>query len=193
MRNRARVARTDVVSADTIARKAIGPVIYHPIVSTRAMLSVVDQRPRIIAHPRARDLNFIVAHELGHYALRYVLAWSGPLAEEEELANRIGAAILAPRELLRGAFAWYGLGNVAPVAKLFGISQTATILRWAESEREEHAVVTVNRNVLVRSFGGFAWAPPPVVSEWARGRAPKGLRKIRLTGSFDRGRVALSA
>jgi hypothetical protein len=193
IRSLARVGETDVLSAETIARRLTGPVIYHPIVSTRGMLSIVDSQPRIIANPRARDLNFVVAHELGHYALRYVLKWSGPIDEEEELANRIGPAIIAPQELLRRAFAWFGAEKIAPVAKLFRMTQTSTVLRRAEAEREERAIVTVNRNVIVRSYGGYAWAAAPVVSAWASGRPPKGLRKVRLTGAFDRGRVALSA
>ena len=42
------------------------------------------------------------------------------------------------------------------------------------------------------SFGGFASRPEPVLREYVSA-PPKGLKKIRLGGSYDKGRVGLAA
>jgi len=137
-------------------------------------------------HP---DLNFAVAHELAHWALRELAAFRGDHAAGERAANALGAALVAPPHVVRRAHEHYG-ERLRTIARLFGLSQTAVVLRIAEVLEQERAVVTRTGNVLLRA----RQLDPAVVAHaaHARGRVV-GLAKARLRGGIDEGRVAVRA
>lgn len=145
---------------------------------------------RILVHPDRPDINFTIAHELGHWALRTIGQFRGEVVEEERAANYVGAAMLAPATTVMKAHAQWG-ERIRTMSKAFAISQTAMVLRLAEVRDDQRAVVTRTGNVLAR---GIAWTRVPVV-EIARGRAQwKGLAKAeQLRGGIDEGRIALRA
>jgi len=79
--------------------------------------------------------------------------------------------------------------HLRPIAKTFGLSQTATQLRLAEVLGDERAVVTANHaNVLVRGRG---WGSVPVLRIAAGQARRPDVAKVTLRGGIDEGRVAL--
>ena len=191
VRDRARISPVEVVSAPRIALRLLGPTSVRvvPHLSTRACLAKVGGGHRIFVRANSPDANFDVAHELGHWALREVAGYVGD--DEEALANLVGAALIAPPPAMRAAYDAFGKAP-ARLAKCFAFSQTAALLRIAEVRGDELAIVTKNANVMLRTQGRFPWAVDDA-RRWARGRAPRDVVKVRLTGAFDQGRVALLA
>lgn len=147
---------------------------------------------RILVRPDNPDLNFTIAHELGHWALRELDSFRGTPAEEERAANYVGAAILAPPRIVARAHRQWG-ERIRPMARAFGLSQTAMVLRLGEVRQDERAIVTRSGYVLVRSSGAFPWADVPVLDVARGDRRWRGLAKASLRGGIDEGRVALRA
>jgi hypothetical protein len=147
---------------------------------------------RLIGHaiviPKGHlDLNFAVAHECAEWALRELVVWTGGHAAKERAANSIAAAMLAPPIVVTKAYARHG-EDVRALAKVFGLSQTSTILRLAEVEGRGRAVVTLSGHVLSRRIR----QPTASLVLAARARtATPGLARTRLRGGIDDGRVAL--
>lgn len=195
LRRAAGIAPGDIVRAEQIAEPLVGPVIRFRLRGAEAMLVEVHGSPRIVVRPGVDDENFCVAHELGHYALRHLAGLRPTFDEEERQANMLAAAILAPAFPLRQARQHFGTcaRALASIAVLFGMSQTATVLRFAEADDENRAVVTRSGYVMMRGRSETPWASDDQARSWARARAPRGLVKVRLRGGIDDGRVALSA
>ncbi len=137
-------------------------------------------------HP---DCNYAAAHEIAEWALRELARFDGTERERERAANYVGAAILSPARVVLKAHRQFG-ERLRTLAKTFAMSQTGIVLRLAEVEGSERAVVTRTGNVLFRTQGAFPWAN--VVSGVARGETRwRGLAKTELRGGIDEGRVAL--
>ena len=75
------------------------------------------------------------------------------------------------------------------MAKALDLSQTSVVLRLGVVRGEERAVVAPS-HVRAISFGGFASAPELELRTYVQ-RPPRGVAKMKLGGSYDRGRVAL--
>jgi hypothetical protein len=139
------------------------------------------------------DMNFAAAHEVAHWALRTLEQYEGP--DEERFANYVGAALLAPRAIVRAAAGFFGrrLEAIDPLATSLYISRTAANLRLGEVLGDERVVVTKSGNVLRSSEEAFA-QPDALVVKLARSlRSAPGVVKARLTGGIDDQRVALRA
>jgi hypothetical protein len=156
----------------------------------RGALVMVDGQPRIMVKRNAPDGRFVVAHELGHWAIRHVAQATLTIAEEERAANVFAATLLAPRALVTKAYSFFGEAP-STIAERLHISQTSTVLRLGEVRGDPRAVVTRSGHVFVRN------QTPTLTRERAaavaRGKAVRGLTKSRLRGGIDEGRIALRA
>lgn len=193
VRRRAGVGDDEIVHAAEIAERVLGTrVIVAPDspVSGR-LLRHADGRYRVLLREVGPDANFDVAHELGHYALRVLAGYRG--AYEERLASQVGAALIAPPGVVRAARAAHGrfMRPVRPLADVLLLSQTATHLRLGEVLEDGRAVVTRTGNVL-HGDGEF-WSEDAALVAVARGARRRGIRKARLRGGIDDGRVAICA
>lgn len=190
VRARARVRAPEVIDAITIARRVLGAGRVHrvPGFSTTGMLVPVDGEYRIFVRRHAADENFILAHELGHWALRQA-RYVGP--DEETFANHIGAAIIASPTALRAAYAHHG-ENLPAIARVFAATQSFVVLRLAEVRRDERALVSRDA-VRIRTTGAFTWPAPYEVRRWKDERPPRGVQRAKLRGPYDAGRVAFRA
>jgi hypothetical protein len=116
-------------------------------------------------------------------------ALSLTLQEEERSANYIAGAILAPASTLRRAHLHFG-NVLRPIAKAFGMSDTAMHLRLAEVLKDERAVVTKRKNIFIRSQGKFPWEAVDVVAV-ARGEIVDPRIEVVPMRGLERGRAAL--
>jgi hypothetical protein len=192
VRRLARVDDDEVALATLIATRVLGrdAVALDSRIAGTAYLRSTPDGFQIVVNPRAADVRFHVAHELGEWALRTIAGFGGTDEEREIAANHIGAAILMPSSALRRVHASVG-EKPADLAAHFGVSQTSIVLRLAEVHGDERAVVTRTGNVIVRTRGAFAWVDVPVV-DVARGHVRwPGLAKAKLRGGIDDGRIAL--
>lgn len=165
-------------------------VLFAPRLVVPACLRETEAGYQILVRPDVLDINFHVAHELGHVAVRVLTRKRLSESDEERAANYFAAAVLAPPSAVARARRHYG-ERIRPLAKAFGLSQTSAVLRIAEVEQDDRAVVTKTGNVLLRSAGRVSWQSVPVV-DFARGRAQvPGLAKRSLRGGIDEGRVAV--
>lgn len=173
-----------------LARALLGPDAVQrgarPIDGPAALIRVYD-RWRIVVGRSVPPLAalFAVGHELGHWLLRRA-GYDG--ADEEQAADYLGAALIAPRRAFLRARRAFG-DELPDLAEALALTETATALRMGEVERVPLAVVAPAR---VRTRGPEAWVWPsePTLRAWAR-RPARGLRKVRLTD--DRARVLLDA
>ncbi len=187
VRRRAGVGAEDLPLATEIACRILGP---KRVVFGLAGTSARFEHGRIIVPVDHRDVNFVVAHELAHWALETIAGFTGTFLETEDAANFVGAAICAPADLVRRAHAHY-VEDILPLSKVFGLSQTCTTLRLGEVLHSSRAVVTVTGRVLARDA---AWRTHIPALEIARGRMTmKGVRKVRFEPGLDvdQGRVSL--
>lgn len=185
-----------LASSLTVAERVLGrPVRVLPSLATQACLLVVDGHYRVVIRTLEREAHWLVAHEIGHWALRTIGRYSGP--HEEWFANYIAGAINAPLPVVRRLVDQHGrdLQAIRPLAKTTGISMTAAHLRLGEVLEDERAVVTAeHKNVMVPTRGPFHGLPPSAVLAIVDGavRVP-GVVKVRLSGGLDAGRTALKA
>jgi len=163
-------------------RNSVGTI---PRMETPACLIWVDGLPQIIVRSGARDVNFLIAHEMAHIALR-TAEFDGTRADEERAADAIAAAILAPPRAVLGAHRFFG-ERLRPLARCFAISQTSMTLRLGEVLNDERAVVTRNRRILKR---GWEASDDQLLLRWRNEPAPPGIAKVRLVGKVDHDRVA---
>lgn len=113
---------------------------------------------------------WIVAHELGHWLLEDY----GLDPRDEDGANSIAAALLMPRESFRSSARHES--TLRPLAKSFGVHETAAALRLAEAGIVEAAIV---------------FTPERIYAKGANGRAPMFTRPMtRIDITDDYGRVA---
>ncbi len=174
-----RIART-WLGADAIQR---GHVIGSP-----ATVGRFAGRWRILVRPTVpiRYLAFFVGHELGHVLLSEA-HYDEP--DEEEAANRIGGALMAPLHAMRRLYRAHGL-DLAGLADAVGSTQTWAALRIGEAIGTPLAAVSP-ATVRVRGPESFVWPEAGEIRRLASGRARPGLAKVRITD--DRGRMALVA
>lgn len=173
---RANLRDDELVTGAELATRAFGADCVRFVESGMAWL---DGLTLVIPadHP---DLNFITIHESFHRVCIESAITFATSEESERAANAFAAAVLAPRKTVLHAYSMLG-EKLRPLAKVFGLSQTSTVLRLAEVQRRPRAVVTKSGNVLAHS--------DRVRCLLADG-AP-GLKKTRLRGGIDEGRVAV--
>jgi Zn-dependent peptidase ImmA (M78 family) len=190
VRRMAGLSDDELPTAPVIVARVLGPDTIQLVPELHGygyLQRTEDGSFRILVRPDRPDLNFTIAHELGHWALRELAGFQGEVVEEERAANYLAGAILAPPPMVHRAHSQWG-EKVRTIARAFGVSQTAMVLRLAEVRQEERAVVTRTGNVLAR---GMLWSRVPVV-DIARGdRRWRGLAKATLRGGIDDGRIAL--
>lgn len=118
---------------------------------------------------------FFAGHELGHL----LLAEEGYQGEDEEqCANALGAALLAPLPAVRRMLRAFGRDHVA-MAEECTSTQTWAALRIAEALGIPRAVITPAR-VYVRGPEEFVWGTERDLRQRAKGRAGPGITKVRL-------------
>lgn len=178
-----------VVTDVAVAVLGEDAIVVDPELAGTTYLRHVGGRYEIVVRLDAPDLRFRLMHEVAHVAIRRAGIALGT-ADEERFANYVAAAVIAPRDLVKRAHAHYGERPRA-LAKIFGLSQTAMVLRLGEVLRDERVVVTQSGNVLMRSQGTFPWADTPVVAIARGERKARGLAKANLEGGIDAGRVSL--
>ncbi len=187
VRRRAHVASTELPLASEIAVRLLGArgfAFGHPAAGARLIGN------RIIVPPNHPDLNFVIGHELGEWALRELVGYRDRGPEKEAAANYIAAAIIAPREAVRAAHKQYG-ERIAKLARAFVMSQTAMFLRLAEVLSDERAVLTVSGNVLSRGTALRLVSLREAARYVARYPAKlPGVARARLRGGIDEGRIA---
>lgn len=188
IRGRAGLVDTEVVSSLTIARRVMGvPIQLLPTLPNEAALVWNEGRYRIVVRSLEPETHFAVAHELAHWAQRELAHWQTPF--EENFANRIAAAICAPRALVHSVRHRDPARRFRPLAKVAHISETSASLRLQSVYDEDRAVVTArHRNVMGRCTG--------IDSERARRLADgqevdEGVDVVPLRGGIDRGRKQL--
>lgn len=194
VRERAGYELDDVPLATVIAERVVGhPVQLVADLPSAASLRLGEDGHVVYVRQGEADLRFKVLHEIGHYAIRELAQLSLPFETEERAASQIAGAILAPRVTLDRARNYYG-ERLRPLARTFGMTQTALVLRIGEAYDETRAVVTSkNRNVMTRSPTDFQWPSDLAVIAHAGSPTP-GLVKVRLRGGLDGiddGRIAI--
>lgn len=179
------VVVTDLAVA-LLGEKAI---VVDPELAGTTYLRHLGESYEIVVRLDAPDLRFRLMHEVAHVLIRRTGVRLSSV-DEERFANYVAAAVIAPRDLVKRAHAHFG-ERPRRLAQLFGLSQTAMVLRLAEVLRDDRAVVTRSGNVLVRTSGAVDWSTIPALKV-ARGEARwKNLAKARLKGGIDEGRIAL--
>jgi IrrE N-terminal-like domain len=129
---------------------------------------------------------FAALHELGEWWLGRV-RYSGP--EREATADRIAAALVAPRARFRPLCERFGF-DPPRLSRHFGATQTCLALRYGEVTGRP--VLVVDRAQAWARGDPFVWSPEGAdLFALARGPLPPSVQRIRLTDR--RGRLALSA
>lgn len=154
------------VKPSQLARALGIRVVTVPNLIEAGHLATVNGQTTIAVRASHREKQFVIAHELAHFAG----------IEDEDEAD-IAAASLVCRSPFGGTW--------SELAERHGTSETLIALRWAEVTGEPCAVVSPHR---VRSRG-FA-AVPEVIRGWVRRPIP-GVRSVRLRD--DRKRFAAVA
>lgn len=194
VRRRAGLTDDDNELATTIAGRLLGEqglAVDETLRGAAYLRRRSDGGYQIVIRPSFHDVRWAVSHELGHYAIREIARAQMPVEAEEHAANYLAAAILAPPRAVRRAHAHYGaeLRHLRPIARTFGLSQTATQLRLGEVLGDKRAVVTKRSNVVLSR--GSGWMQIPAI-EIARGKAKsQDIARATLRGGIDEGRVAL--
>lgn len=130
-----------------------------PVIRYQASLS-----PAYAAH--------VIAHEIGHWALRQT-----GVDDSEAGADYVAAALLMPRVEFARSVVELG-ADYTQLAARWGVTETAAALRHGEVERRPLAVVSPAL-VRVRGPEEWAWPSEPTLRAWARTGGP-GLRRARL-------------
>lgn len=130
----------------------------------------------------AEDMHHAIGHELGHYWVKMNLPGD---PREEEIADRIGAAVCAPRDAYLRARREHG-SSPSRLGKLFVLGTPAAALRLSECTGTPAALVSP-RAVRVRG-NEWPWPDEPALRMAAIGG-------VRLPGvaptALGRGRVLL--
>lgn len=127
--------------------------------------------------------NFVTGHELAHLLLD-----RAGLPSDEESADYLGAALMAPRAAVLRLYRHHGL-DVARLADEVVGTQTWAALRLGEALGQPMAAVSPLR-VRVRGPESWEWGGEAQVRALARGRRQlRGVVKVRI--SDERGRAAL--
>jgi len=169
--NISRLAR-GLLGPDAIER---GPRPFH---GPGALIRVQETWRIVISRSLEPSFaRFVVAHELAHYLFR-LNGCTFEDADEERCANRLGAALLAPRRAW--ALARRSLGEELPaLSEAFGLTETGAALRLGEAELRPIVVVCPSA-LLARGPEDWVWPDAATLRRWARQPIP-GVRKTRLT------------
>lgn len=187
---------SEPASPITIARAVLGEdavelVPRSALRLTRAKLARVGDQWRIfVKRPVEREeLNFFVGHELAHWAMRREGARFDDEADEERAADYLAGCLVATGTAFRRAMRAVG-EDLPELANVFQATQSCIALRLGEAGAHDLALV---RPGLVRVRGqlSFVWPREEEIVRWARGAAPSGVVKTRLTD--DPRRVVLFA
>lgn len=174
-----------------LARRILGPasVRHAPpqhLPGDGALARVRDSwRIYVRAGLTPERLGFAVAHELAEHHLARI-GYRG--SDIEERADRLGAAILAPRGAIRAALAHCG-DDVRALAHAFVSTQSWAAMRTAEVTGAPTALVSPAK-VRVRGQLEFVWGSEQDVRALATKPRP-GIHRARLTD--DRRRTVLKA
>lgn len=125
---------------------------------------------------------FAIAHEIAEWWL-WLHGFHRP--ETEDIANRLGAALLAPRR--RFVSLVRALPTVQDLALELEVTESMAALRTGEVTGRPMALVA--RTVRLRG-DEWAWPPEQELRAAMRGPVPKGLVKVALS---DRSRLVLRA
>jgi Zn-dependent peptidase ImmA (M78 family) len=188
IRARAQVGPAEVVSSLVMARRLLGePVRILPTLPTEASLVWRDGKYSIVIRAIEREAHFAVAHELGHWAQRELAGWRDP--NEENYANRIAAAVCAPRALVNKIRSRDQAKLFRPLAKTACISETSAALRLQTLRDEDRAVITANHRYMLGQYRGIE---PSRAIRLADGEEiDPNVDITPLRGGIDRGRVQL--
>ncbi len=178
-----------IVPADHIVVAVLGEgsLFEAPhLVTTRAALVRVGKSVRVYIRPGQVDRHFLLAHELGHWILRREghKEW----ATDEESANHIAGAILAPASTYARAAKAVGATAYDELGRIFHTTSTSAALRDHVLSGADMSIVAAKVRVLKQRF---AWPEESVVREWATGDPPHDLTKVKLRSPYDLGRVVL--
>lgn len=150
--------------APRVARAVLGESCLHAVRASELPGPALIQRdgPRWIIHVREgltpRQLNHVVAHELGEWFLR-CRGYVEP--DVEELSSRVAAAICVPRPAFMTAHGQVGEDLVA-LSQRFLVSESLMALRLAECLGAPTALIT-QKVVVTR---GEPWAWPTTRQGW---------------------------
>lgn len=190
VRHEAKLHELEIVTAFRVAERLFGrgAVRVIPHLSVSGAIATIQHETRIFLREGIPDPNHTTSHELGHWGQDVTGIPRGP--DTEAYADYIGAAIIVPPKALQAAYQAVGF-NLSALANTFRCTQSLIALRCGEVLGHDLALVA--RQTVRTRQTSFPWPDPPTVRSWAKGRPPKGLAKVRLTGDYDRGRVLLRA
>lgn len=163
-----------------------GSVVGAPFLRQPGGGCLVRVGPQVRIYYRSRlsqqQRDFVVAHELAHWALR---DRAGNEVETEIACDALAAALIAPRAAFLKVVAKHG-ARFTRLAKAFACSESLAALRFGETTLEPLALVAPLR-VRVRG-SAYSWPSEPAIRKIAAEPKP-GLRKAVLRD--DARRVAL--
>jgi hypothetical protein len=181
---------SEPVSPFVLATKWLGErAVIRPVtpMTSPAMTFILDGRRRIALKRNVAPnyAAFYVGHELGH-ALLHEEGYVGEY--EEQLADLIGAALLAPMPAVRSLMRSFD-GDLQAIADAVHSTSTWAALRTAEAMGITRAVIAP-QSVRVRGPEAFVWPAESTLRQWAEARKiPAGLAKTRLKD--DRRRIVI--
>lgn len=169
------------ISTFRIARAWLGAdaIVRPPVYMGTASTFIYDGRRRIAIARKVPDLQagHLVGHEIGHGLLAEIGYCDD---DEEDMADLIGAALLAPAPAVWMFYRIFGPRAFAEMADQVGSSETWAALRLAEVRNIPRAVITPQK-VRVRGPDNFVWGSEADVRHLAKSRATRpGVTKIRL-------------
>ena len=165
-----------------LGRQAVRVVPRAQMQTTRgALMRFGDDEWRIFLRDDTphNEVSHAVGHELAHWALRFT-------PHTEEVADALGAALVAPRHAFRKAVSLLGF-NPPRLARAFCATETAMVLRHGEVHQE---CVAVRRPGLTYVRG--PWAPKPEEIDALITRR-RNVTVIKITDAPGRDAVILSA
>ncbi|HEV8245572.1 MAG TPA: ImmA/IrrE family metallo-endopeptidase [Polyangiaceae bacterium] len=151
-------------------------------------LAWVAGKPRIYIRSRLSPARrrFAICHELAEWCLT-LARYQEP--DIEQLANALGAALLAPRQLFLRVLRADGR-NLPLLAGHLGTTESCAALRLGETTDLPLALIAPRRPVRVRG-AEFSWPGEDAIRRMAAGRVAPGLARTKLRD--DPRRVVLAA
>lgn len=179
--------------AAELARHVFGAdVLYRqPRALAEAHADTIDGKRRIVVRAGlpARRANFAIAQVIAELVTENE-AWVAALSDGDRdfLLRRIGACIVAPRELVRAQIAQVGV-HIRTLAEIFTVTETSMAMRVAEVEAVP-GVAVATQDAVHRRGKALAWLCDEDVRRLAK-KTPRSVRKVAIRD--EPGRVALLA
>lgn len=182
----ARLDGEDVPSMIVLAEHHLGAgaVVLGHCLGMRGDAQLYPGRILVRARLPVERARFAVAHELAEWHL----ARTGYQEEDRErVANRLAAALAAPREISSRLARQWPLPSPCAAASALRATQTLVALRYGEVTNEPIAVVGPR----IHEVRGAEWQWPskPTLRGWALRKCPAEVRRRELEG----GRVVMRA